>query len=185
MKKILLLTKNNPIEIYSIMMYLFRTNIYTDHKDSTLFFSPQYTAYLAVKTSEARKNGKYLKYQEVYFPAIDTWEKYKQSIIDEHHLKFLVVVGQVPASTRDWYDAILSVEPADDGVTDYTLDIDQSFNHDFSADLKTKLSETPKYTMMSTKDGEIKFANIREAYSFLAHVQKMAEEEDKNGKASV
>ena len=44
MKKVLLLTKINPIEVYGIMMQLYRSEL-VDGK--TIFFSPQYTAMLA------------------------------------------------------------------------------------------------------------------------------------------
>ena len=155
MKKILLLTKINPIEVLDVMMRLYRGDCADSH---TLFFSPQYTAMLASETTGG-------PFQEVFYSGLRVWETQKEKVLVSHpEFDIVVVVGTVDKSTISWYDAVISLNNPD--INDYVMDEDFNTTH-------------IKY--LTTEDGEIKFNTLEEAEYFIKHVQTVSRKEKKDG----
>ena len=149
MKKILLLTKINPIEIYSIMMQLYRSEVATP---DTIFFSPQYTSMLAAQSLK-------VPFQNVFYSGLRTWESLKEETIANHpEYKMWVVVGSDNEKNRNDYDAVLSLDNPD--IEDYTFD--EEFN---TTDIK----------FMTVKDGEVSFNSLDEVIVFIKYMQKSLE----------
>lgn len=149
MKKILLLTKINPIEIYSVMMQLYRSEVATP---DTIFFSSQYTSMLAAQSLK-------VPFQNVFYSGIRTWDSLKEETMANHpEYKMWVVVGSDDEKNRNYYDAILSLDNPD--IEDYTFD--EEFN---TTDIK----------VMTVKDGEVSFNNLDEVIVFIKYMQKSLE----------
>ena len=146
MTKILLLTKINPIEIYDVMMRLYRSEL-MDGK--TIFFSSQYTSMLAAQTLS-------VPFQEVFYSGLRTWDSLKQETMDKHpEYDFWVVVGTDDEKNRNEYDAIISLNNPE--IEDYVFD--EELN-------------TTNIKVMKTEDGEVKFDNLDEVIVFLKYMQK-------------
>ena len=149
MKKVLLLTKINPIEVYSIMMQLYRSEL-VDGK--TIFFSPQYTSMLAAESLK-------VPFQNVFYSGLRTWEQLKEETMVSHpEYKLWVVVGTDDEKNRNTYDAIISLNNPE--IDDYKFD--PEFN-------------TTNIKVMTVEDGEIKFNNLDEVIVFLKYMQKNME----------
>ena len=149
MKKVLLLTKINPIEVYSIMMQLYRSELVDGH---TIFFSPQYTAMLAAESLK-------VPFQNVFYSGLRTWEQLKEETMISHpEYKLWVVVGTDDEKNRNTYDAIISLNNPE--IDDYKFD--PEFN-------------TTNIKVMTVEDGEIKFNNLDEVIVFLKYMQKNME----------
>ena len=149
MKKVLLLTKINPIEIYNTMMQLYRSEVAA--KD-TIFYSAQYSGMLAAQSLN-------VPFQDVFYSALKTWNDLRDETINAHpEFNFWVVVGTDDKRNRNFYDAVIALENSE--IDDYTFDED--FN---TTDIK----------VMKIDDGEVKFNNLDEVIVFLKYMQKNKE----------
>lgn len=105
--KILVLTKNNPVEILHTVERIYSSVSNGNMKHMTCI-SPQVVALMV----EEAKDYPYL---EVFFSALRTFENQKEDISTK--CNNLIVVGTVPISTRYWYDAVVGLD--NEEIEDY------------------------------------------------------------------
>lgn len=152
MKKILLLTKINPIEIYDVMMHLYNE---MGVKDGALFFSPQYVGMLTAEKLN-------VKFPDVFYSSLRTWHKKRDEMLAEHpEVKMWVTVGTDDSRSKNWYDAIISLD--NESIGNYW------FDEDWNVD---------QITYFTTKNGEVKFKDLDEVVVFLTYILKTVKEEN-------
>lgn len=106
--KILVLTKNNPIEILHTVERIYNT--VSNKLNHLTCVSPQVTSLMIEET-------KGYPYLETYYSAIKTFEKLKDQMAT--CTTHFIVVGYVPKNTRFWYDAVVGLDNKD--IEDYPL----------------------------------------------------------------
>ena len=142
--RILVLTRNNPVEI-SYVINRIRNYFYND---SLKFFcdSPQMIA-LDV---EHKSN---IPYTFAFFPAIKTYEANKEDI--SNMVDVFITVGTTDVDSKYWYDIIV-------GIDDYNI-----------SNYKTFDTSIYSCEIFTTKDAEIKFNNIDELLIFLNKIVRI------------
>lgn len=106
--KILVLTKNNPIEILDTVQRIYN-NLGNNLKHMTCV-SPQVTSLMI-------EEAKGYPYLETYYTSIKTFEKLKDDMASGS--THFIVVGYVPKSTKYWYDAVVGLD--NNSIEDYPI----------------------------------------------------------------
>lgn len=143
--KILLLTKNNPIEITNTIQRIYET--VCNRMEILVAISPQVVALMV----EEAKNYPYL---EVFHSAVRAVEKEKEDIAKS--TKVFIMIGSVPRSSRLWYDAIVGLN--DDNISDYPLN--------------TIPNNVDNVEMMTVKEADITFDDFEQLRIFLTRIVK-------------
>lgn len=141
--KILLLTRNNPIEITNIVQRIYET--ICNRLEIMTVVSPQVVALMV-------EEAKGYPYLETYYSAVRTVEKEKENMTKQ--TKVLVVVGSVPRSSRIWYDAVVGLD--DENASDYPI--------------KTIPNNTDKVEMMNVKEADVIFNDFEQLRIFLTRI---------------
>lgn len=136
--KILVLTKNNPVEIVDVVERI-RQRFYND---KLKFFcdSPQ----LVALEIEAKKG---IPYTYGFFPAIKTFEKTKDEIANV--VDVFITVGTTNRKSEVWYDVIV-------GLDNFEIDNYSKFD-----------TSVYSCTCYKLKESDIKFDTIDELLTFI------------------
>lgn len=145
--KILVLTKNNPIEIMDITNRIRQRFMY----DGKKFFcdSPQIVAW-----ELEEKKG--IPYTVAFFPAIKIFEKQKDQI--NELVDVFITVGTTDKKSVGWYDVIV-------GLNNFDLKDYKEFD--------TSIHSCEYFTL---KDSDMKFDEIGELLIFLSKMVKLTGE---------
>jgi hypothetical protein len=149
--KILVLTRNHPVQIVDVVSRIYNTVIGNNYKNA-ICISPQVAAMMV-------QESKGVPYQQAYYPALQAFEDKKDTYAAA--AKHFIVVGTVPNDSKTWYDAIVALDDAE-SIKDYS-DFDNDFN-------------TRHYTMCNIADGDILFKHFDELRYFL--VKMIQEKKD-------
>lgn len=142
--KILVLTKNNPVEITEVVQKI-RNRFYFD--DLKFFCdSPQ-----AIALDIEQKKG--IPYTFAFFPAIKTFEKNKEEISEA--VDVFVTVGTTDVKSMSWYDVIV-------GLTNFEISNYKSFD--------TSIYSCDYFTL---KNADIKFDEIEELLFFINKIVRI------------
>lgn len=140
MKKILVLTKDNPVEVIDTMGRFYTA--FSELDPTILVCSPQYTAYQLEQAGKA-------SYLEALYPAIRTFKKIDNFANSE--TEFIVVVGVIDKKDKYNYDAIIGIDNKD--IEDYPY-----YNEDFN---------TTNIELTRVENSDIIFNTIEEAIYFI------------------
>lgn len=142
--KILVLTKNNPVEITEVVQKI-RNRFYFD--DLKIFCdSPQ-----AIALDIEQKKG--IPYTFAFFPAIKTFEKNKEEISEA--VDVFITVGTTDVKSMGWYDVIV-------GLTNFEISNYKSFD--------TSIYSCDYFTL---KNADIKFDEIEELLFFINKIVRI------------
>lgn len=142
--KILVLTKNNPVEITEVVQKI-RDRFYFD--DLKFFCnSPQ-----AIALDIEQKKG--IPYTFAFFPAIKTFEKNKEEI--SNAVDVFITVGTTDVKSISWYDVIV-------GLTNFEISNYKSFD--------TSIYSCDYFTL---KNADIKFDEIEELLFFINKIVRI------------
>lgn len=142
--KILVLTKNNPVEIVDVVNKI-RSAIYYDEK-KCFCDSPQMVAW-------ELEEMKGIPYLYGFFPAIKTFEKNKEQFYDA--VDVFITVGTTDINSADWYDVIVGLNNPE--IQDY-------YNFD------TSIHQCDLFTL---KNADIKFDTTNELLFFIRKLIRM------------
>ncbi len=147
--KILVLTRNNPVEI-NYTVNRIRNYFYNDSL-KVFCDSPQVVS-LEI---EAKNN---IPYTFSFFPAIKTYEANKDNI--SSIVDVFITVGTTDVNSKSWYDVVVGID---------SYDISNYKNFD------TSIYSCNYFTL---KDAEIKFNNIDELLVFLNKIVRINNKND-------
>ena len=149
--KILVLTKNNPVEVLNTVQAT-RNKFYNDNLK---FFcdSPQLIAW-----EIEEKKG--IPYTMAFFPAIKIFEKNKDLIADK--MDVFITVGTTNKDSESWYDVIVGLDNFD--IKDYT-----QFD-----------SSVYKCKCYNLKDSDIHFDTIDELLFFINKIVRIKDKKNDN-----
>lgn len=142
--KILLLTKNNPVEILDIVR---RLNEHFNNTKKVLCVSPQLVAWMV-------EEAKGIPYSLVYYSAIRQVEKQKDYIAST--TENFIMVGTTDSSTKIWYDVIVGLD--NKNIRDYT-DFPQEYN-------------TDNISCFKMKNADVVFEDFKELLVFLYKIME-------------
>ena len=142
--KILVFTKNNPVEITEVVQKI-RNRFYFDNLK---FFcdSPQ-----AIALDIEQKKG--IPYTFAFFPAIKAFEKNKEEISEV--VDVFITVGTTDVKSMSWYDVIV-------GLTNFEISNYKSFD--------TSIYSCDYFTL---KNADIKFDEIEELLFFINKIVRI------------
>lgn len=138
--KILVLTKNNPIEILSTVERIY--NALGNKLDYMTCVSPQVTSLMI-------EEAKGYPYLETYYTTIKVFEQKKDEI--SKNCQHFIVVGRVPNNTKYWYDAVIGLD--DPNISDYPI--------------KTIPNNVDNIELFTLKDADITFNDFETLRIFL------------------
>lgn len=142
--KILLLTKNNPVEIIDVVR---RLNNHFNNMEKCIVVSPQLTAWMV-------EEAKGYPYMLVYYNAIKIVEKNKDELASK--AENFIMVGTTDMASKSWYDIIVGIDNPD--IEDYT-DFPQENNVDH-------------INCFSLKHADVIFNDFSELLTFLYKVME-------------
>lgn len=148
--KILILTKNNPIEILHTVERVYNT--VSNKMEHLTCVSPQVTSLMI-------EESKGYPYLETFYVAIKTFEKLKEELA--HKTEHFVVVGCVPKDSRFWYDAVIGLDNID--IQDYPV--------------KTIPNNVDNIKLCKLSDADVVFNDFEELRIFL---KKATQEKKEN-----
>lgn len=141
MLKILVVTKNHPIEIGTVSATLHQAVGFGDHE--VMVNSPQFIADMVAKNLN-------VSYLQTYYPALRAY-KNVEKYMEESNLDILVTVGTIDINDALGYDAIVGLK--NDEISDYT-----SFDEDFN---------TTEITPIKLENVDILFEKMDELIHFI------------------
>lgn len=140
MLKILVLTRNHPVEVIDVMRELYES---IGALDNSIFIgSPQFTAY---QVSQTKK----IPYTDAYYPAIRAYKKIDDFANED--TSAIIVVGAVDRLDIFKYNAVIGLKNKE--IKDYT-EFPEEFN-------------TTKLTTTVLENSDILFNNIEEVIHFI------------------
>lgn len=149
--KILVLTRNHPVQILDVLNRIF-TTVFNNNLEEGLCISPQATALMVEEV-------KGIPYRTAYYPALKVFEQQKEELsLKAPHM---VVIGTVPVDSYAWYDAVVGLDDAE-SIKDYN-DFDEDFN-------------TEHYKTLTLKDSDCIFNHFDELRYFLTKIIKITGE---------
>ena len=151
--KILVLTKNNPVEVLNTVQAI-RNKFYNDNLK---FFCD--SPHLIAWEIEEKKG---IPYTTAFFPAIKIFEKNKDLIADK--VDVFITVGTTNKDSITWYDVIVGLDNFD--IKDY-----KQFD--------TSIYQCQCYTL---KDSDIHFDTINELLFFINKIVRIKDNKDDNNK---
>lgn len=145
--KILVLTKNNPVEILDITNRI--RSYFMSHEKKIFCDSPQVVA-LEIEQMKG------IPYTIGYYPAIKVYEGRKDMIYDA--VDVFITVGTTDKKSAPWYDVIV-------GLNNYELKDYKEFD--------TSIHDCEYFTL---KDADMKFDEVNELLLFLNRMIKITGE---------
>ena len=157
MKKILVLTKDNPIETLDIMRRFYSS--FAELDSNVVVVSLQFTAWQV--QDAAKKQGKEISYLDCFYSAVRTFKKINSFIKDDTN--FLIVVGTVDKVDKYNYDAIIGINNGE--IEDYP-----NYNED---------TNTTNIKLLKLKDSDVSFNTIEEAIYFIRIIMERERREQR------
>lgn len=146
--KILLLTKNHPVEILDVIQSI---HGHFQNTEEVTCISPQGVALMV-------EEAKGFPYLSVFYPALHQVVTQKEELSSK--TKNLIVVGTIDKGSRKWFDVIIGLNTKD--IQNYK-DFDEDFN-------------TYGYKCMTLKDADIVFETKQELLFFLNRIVRIKNE---------